>query len=559
MAEKTLRCAVYTRKSTEDGLEQEFNSLDAQYEACAAYAVSQRHEGWVVIPDRYDDGGFSGGNVQRPGMQRLLADVAAGKVDIILVYKIDRLTRSLADFAKIVDVLDRAGASFVSITQSFNTTTSMGRLTLNMLLSFAQFEREVTGERIRDKIAASKRKGMWMGGTVPLGYDVVDRKLVANPVQADLVRHIYSRYLELGSVVALAEELNAQGHRTKVQIRTSGPHRGGCIFRRGTLYHLLSNPIYLGKMVHKGEIFDGEHQAIIPVDLWNAAQDKLKVNASGTSRRLRSEQPSLLVGLVFDAEDRAMTPSHATKPGKRYRYYVTRPDQLDDTPAWRVSAYDLENIICDQLSALLTDQHFICEMAPDAPTEGLSQALAKADLAAAALRSGTVRSKALLLAQLVHRIDLQEEGVDLTIDRTGLNNLLGLEDPDQPTPETLMFSLPATKVRRGHQLRLIIPGPQALNITPATRDEKLVALLAEAHVARKLILTNPEHSIARIAASHGRCRTRLGKLAALACLAPDIVTAIVEGRQPVALTARTLQDIDLPLAWADQRALLGFA
>ena len=264
--------------------------------------------------------------------------------------------------------------------------------------------------------------------------------------------------------------------------------------------------------------------------------------ASGTSERLRSEQPSLLVGLVFDAEGRAMTPSHATKPGKRYRYYVTRPDQLDNTPAWRVAAYDLENIICDQLSALLSGQHFICEMAPDAPTEGISQALANADLAAAALRSGTARNKALLLAQLVHRIDLQEEGVDLTIDQTGLNTLLGLEVADQPSLETLMFTLPATKVRRGHQLRRI-----------------MVSRIAEALAARKLILTNPEQPIASIAASHSRCRTRLGKLAALACLAPDIVTAIVEGRQPAALTARTLHDIDLWLAWADQRALLGFA
>ncbi len=232
MADKVLRCAVYTRKSTEDGLEQEFNSLDAQYEACAAYAVSQRHEGWILVEGRYDDGGFSGGSMQRPGLKRLLAEVAAGKVDIILVYKIDRLTRSLADFAKIVEVLDTAGASFVSITQSFNTTTSMGRLTLNMLLSFAQFEREVTGERIRDKIAASKRKGMWMGGPVPLGYAVENRRLVVNEAESRLVLHIYRRYHEVNSVVELAEELNQQGYRTKLQVRTSGPHRGGCLFRR---------------------------------------------------------------------------------------------------------------------------------------------------------------------------------------------------------------------------------------------------------------------------------------------------------------------------------------
>ncbi len=551
--------ARFTRKSTEDGLEQEFNSLDAQYEACAAYALSQRHEGWVVLPERYDDGGYSGGNMQRPAMSRLMADVAAGRVDIILLYKIDRLTRSLADFAKIVEVLDKAGASFVSITQSFNTTTSMGRLTLNMLLSFAQFEREVTGERIRDKIAASKRKGIWMGGPVPLGYDVEARKLVVNESEAELVRHIYGRYLELPSVVELAHELNAEGHRTKIQRRASGPHRGGCSFRRGTLYHLLSNGIYLGRMVHKGEDFEGEHSAIVPMDLWEAVQTKLKGNASGTSRRLRSQQPSLMIGLVFDGEGRSMTPTHATKPGRRYRYYITRPDQLDETPAWRVSAHDLENLVCERLSILLTDQHFLCALAGDAPADTIQQMLAKADLAAATLRSGSARDKATLLPAILTRVDLNEEGIDLSIDSIRLAAAIGLHAIAAPAERSMVLTLAATRVRRGHQLRLIIPGPHILAIAPATRDEKLVALLAEAHTARKLILASPEQSVASIAASQGRCRTRLGKLAALSCLAPDIVTAIVEGRQPPTLTARGLQDIELPLGWADQRALLGFA
>jgi len=559
MADKVLRCAVYTRKSTEDGLEQEFNSLDAQYEACAAYALSQRHEGWNLLPQRYDDGGFSGGTMQRPGLVRLLADIATGRVDIILVYKIDRLTRSLADFAKIVEVLDNAGASFVSITQSFNTTTSMGRLTLNMLLSFAQFEREVTGERIRDKIAASKRKGMWMGGPVPLGYEVDARKLVINEKEADLVRHIYQRYLELNSVVDLADELNRQGHRTKVQQRTSGPHRGGCIFRRGTLYHLLSNRIYLGQMVHKGEHFAGEHPAIISAELWDAVRAKLAANASGTSRRLRSQQPSLLVGLVFDGEGRAMTPSHATKPGKRYRYYVTRSDQLDGILAWRVSAHDLERLVCDRLSDLLTDQQFLCDLAAGASAEVIQQLLAKADLTAASLRSGPARERAALLAPIIRRIGLGEGGVELTVDKSLLGITLGLDTIAESANDHLTLLLPATKVRRGHQLRLVIPAPQTITVAQATRDDRLVALIAEAHQARQLVLASPEQSIAAIAARHGRCRTRLGKLAALACLAPDIVTAIIEGRQPATLTARTLQDIDLPLAWADQRALLGFA
>ncbi len=300
MVEKILRCAVYTRKSTEDGLEQEFNSLDAQYEACAAYALSQRHEGWVLNEERYDDGGFSGGNMERPGMKRLLADVAAGKIDIVLLYKIDRLTRSLADFSKIVEVLDKAEASFVSITQSFNTTTSMGRLTLNMLLSFAQFEREVTGERIRDKIAASKRKGIWMGGQMPLGYKVKDRKLVVVPKEAEQVRHIMQRYVALGTVPALIAELQREGYRTKVQQRSGGPHKGGCVYRRGTIYHLLSNRIYRGMMVHKGEAFGGEHEAIVDQQLWDQVQATRAGHTSGLSKRKHIREPSLLIGLLED-------------------------------------------------------------------------------------------------------------------------------------------------------------------------------------------------------------------------------------------------------------------
>ena len=556
MAEKALRCAVYTRKSTEDGLLQEFNSLDAQYEACAAYALSQRHEGWTVVPDRYDDGGFSGGNMGRPGLKRLLADVAAGKIDIILLYKIDRLTRSLADFAKIVEVLDNAGASFVSITQSFNTTTSMGRLTLNMLLSFAQFEREVTGERIRDKIAASKRKGMWMGGPVPLGYAVDNRKLVVVPEEAELVREIMQRYLRAPSVPVLAEELNAQGYRTKVQNRTSGPHKGGCIFRRGTLYHLLANPIYRGKIVHKGEVFEGEHDAIVSLELWDDVQATLRTKASGSSKRKKAAQPSLLVGLLTDGEGRAMTPSHATKPGKRFRYYVTRPDQLEGEAAWRVSAYDLEDLVCSRIAGLLTDQQALVRLVDDNDAQLAQRILAEGDLAAARLRSGTAHTRASLLEALRPSVRLSHDAVDISLERPQLADTLGvqLEEGDR-----IELTCPATKVRRGHQLRLIIPSQKPISIVQATRDEKLVALMAEAHRAKQLILANPDRSNAAIAAEHDRCRTRLGKLAALACISPDIVTAIVEGRQPPTLTARALLDIDLPLAWADQRVMLGFA
>ncbi|MES2493243.1 MAG: recombinase family protein [Pseudomonadota bacterium] len=308
---KALRCAVYTRKSTEDGLEQEFNSLDAQREACEAYILSQRHEGWNLLPGRYDDGGFSGGSMERPGLKTVLAAVDAGEVDVIVVYKVDRLTRSLADFAKIVERLDARSASFVSVTQAFNTTTSMGRLTLNVLLSFAQFEREVTGERIRDKIAASKRKGMWMGGPVPLGYEVMDRKLVPVPEEAERVRTIMRRYLEAATVPALIEQLRAAGVVTKIQQRTSGPHRGGIPFARGSLFHLLKNLVYRGMIVHKGDVHPGEHPAIVDEALWAAVQAQLA----------RKAPPR---GLLRDPEDRPMVPTYATKGTRRYCYYETR-------------------------------------------------------------------------------------------------------------------------------------------------------------------------------------------------------------------------------------------
>ena len=561
MADKVFRCAVYTRKSTEDGLEQEFNSLDAQYEACAAYALSQRHEGWVVVKDRYDDGGFSGGNMDRPGLKRLLADVAAGRIDIILLYKIDRLTRSLTDFSRIVDVLDKAGASFVSITQSFNTTTSMGRLTLNMLLSFAQFEREVTGERIRDKIAASKRKGIWMGGPVPLGYEVKDRKLVVQPKEAEQVRHIMRRYLALGNVPALVMELEREGYRTKLQQRTSGPHRGGAVYRRGTLYHLLSNRIYRGMIVHKGVYYPGEHPAIVDEALFEHVQMKLADNASGSSRRRRHRQPSLLTGMIFDGEGRAMTPSHASRPNRRYRYYVTRPDTLDGSPAWRVPAHDLEALVCRSIADRLAEPGFILDLVGEAEVEAaqLQLAMAAADLAAATLRSGTDDNRIELLQALVERIDLADDSVVITLSGAGLMDLGVVTEPLEVDLPALSMTMPASRSRRGQQMRLVVPGPEQIVEPPKVRrDDKLIALVAEAMQTRELVLAHPGQSINAIAGEHGRCRTRMAKLVGLSCLAPDIVVAILEGRQPEGLDARRLGAIELPEVWGQQKQMLGF-
>ena len=324
MTEK--RCAIYTRKSHEEGLDQEYNSLDAQRDACEAYVKSQAHEGWKLVRERYDDGGFSGGNLNRPALKKLLGNVRDGKVDVIVVYKIDRLTRSLMDFSKIMDVLDSSEASFAAVTQHFNTTTSMGRLTLNVLLSFAQFEREVTGERIRDKFAASKKKGIWMGGTIPLGYDVVDRKLIVNKGEAERVNLIFSRYLEFGNVTDLVQELDRKRIRNKQWISRKGNLRGGTPFQRGPMYAMLQNKIYRGNIEFKGEVYDGEHDAIVPKDLWDAVQEKLSRNRRKHSDAKAKRKSKLLEGILLDSNGHPLTPTFSVKKGnRRYSYYVSAP------------------------------------------------------------------------------------------------------------------------------------------------------------------------------------------------------------------------------------------
>ena len=315
---KVLRCAVYTRKSSEHGLEQDFNSLDAQREAAEAYIKSQAHEGWRCLKTHYDDGGISGGTLERPALQSLLADIESRKVDVVVVYKVDRLTRSLADFAKLVELFEAHGVSFVAVTQQFNTTTSMGRLTLNVLLSFAQFERELAGERIRDKFAASRRKGMWMGGTIPLGYEVKDHKLVINQEEADRVRLIFQQYLALGCVAKLRADLEQRGVRSKQRSLAPGRVQGGGSFWRGALYHLLKNRIYRGEVVHKGTVYPGEHKAIVDEELWSAVQARLADNRT-TRRKSRVETGALLAGLIYDDRGNIMSPSYSVRRGNRYR------------------------------------------------------------------------------------------------------------------------------------------------------------------------------------------------------------------------------------------------
>ncbi len=325
------RCAIYSRKSSEEGLEQSFNSLHAQREACEAYILSQKHEGWQVVPTKYDDGGFSGGNMERPGLKKLLADIAAGKIDTVVVYKVDRLTRSLSDFARIVESFDKQGVSFVSVTQQFNTTSSMGRLTLNVLLSFAQFEREVTGERIRDKVAASKKKGMWMGGHVPFGYALADRQLIVNPAEAEIVRRVFGRYLALESVTDLQIELERAGVRTRKGLTSSGREVGGLVLGRGALYHLLSSPLYIGKIAHKDKVYEGMHEAIIDQETWDRTRELLRENAVNRRRSKNLPSGRMLHGKLASEDGRFYTPTHSAKGGRRYFYYTLREAGAEST------------------------------------------------------------------------------------------------------------------------------------------------------------------------------------------------------------------------------------
>ncbi len=547
---RPIRCAIYTRKSTEEGLEQEFNSLDAQFEACAAYIASQRHEGWSLVKDRYGDGGFSGGNLERPALQRLLTDVASGKVEVIVLYKIDRLTRSLSDFSRIVDVLDKAGASFVSVTQSFNTTTSMGRLMLNVLLSFAQFEREVTGERIRDKIAASKKRGLWMGGPLPLGYDVTGRKLVINSAEAETVRHIFQCYAELGSGQLVLEELRERGIRTKRRVYRDGSVRGDVAFTRGSLFHLLKNRIYLGEVVHKESAYPGEHQAIIDCDLWERVEKTIERNKIDRKLRRNAKVASLLTGLIRDGWGRKMSPSHTVKNGKRYRYYITHASDLTTgDPAWRLPAHDLEKAVVDRLARFLEDRASIQNLVGTLDAERLSSGLSLCRHAAEQVRTSSFHRHS-KLPTLIERVDVADDSIGIVLSACGFVDLLGAGIDTERLPT---LTARTCRVRKGKEVKLLLTDGAV-----AEHDQSLVSLLREAAAVRAEVLSAPDRTIAELAASTGRCRKRVGRLLRLSWLAPEIVDAIVEGRQPATLTTKALLSATLAVDWSGHKTALGF-
>jgi site-specific DNA recombinase len=541
---KVLRCAVYTRKSTEDGLEQEFNSLHAQREACEAYILSQRHEGWTLVPTAYDDGGFSGGNMERPGIKALMEEVDAGRVDVIVVYKVDRLTRSLADFAKIVERLDARQASFVSITQAFNTTTSMGRLTLNVLLSFAQFEREVTGERIRDKIAASKKKGLWMGGPVPLGYEVIERKLIVVPEEAERVRTIMRRYLEVGSASALMEQLAAEGIRTKVQARTSGPHRGGILFKRGSLFHLLKNPMYRGMLVHKDNLYPGEHQSIVDEQLWDAVQAKLAQKAPPRRRKINDPQAALLQGMVTDPQGRPMVPTYATKGKRRYCYYETRKDlaRPHNEPATRIPRGQLEAHLIEHLTSLLSDEHALRRLTKLDEAAQLSATFVVAKQLAGDMQSPRVGQP---LRALIDSLSIRSDHINVALRPEALAII-------QAASIHLRIPLATRKPFRETKLKMDAAAA-------ANPNEQLIKLLVDAAEAQRLVLRSPELSLNALGQREGRCRTQLGRLLRISWLSPKIVEKIMAGEQIKSLSRQRLLTGDLPLDWAEQELLLGDA
>ena len=525
VAPKILRCAIYTRVSTDHGLEQEFNSLDNQREAAQAYVKSQAHEGWRPVRERYDDGGFSGGSLERPALQRLLADIARRAIDVVVVYKVDRLTRSLADFAKLVELFDQHGVSFVSVTQSFNTTSSMGRLTLNVLLSFAQFEREVTGERIRDKIAASKRKGIWVGGPVPFGYALQDRKLIIDESEAATVRMIYQRYLVLGSLPALQRELRAAGIVTRQRVLSGGGVRGGGPLTNGPLQHLLRNRVYRGELNHRGESYPAEHAAIIDADLFAAVQARLDANRQvGQRGRLRSG--ALLIGLLRDDRGHAMSPSYADKNGIRYRYYVStmlpqgRRSEAGTVP--RVAAEAIEAAVIEAVLPMLQTE------GDRAPESALG-------------RDQLDRDE---LLGLVERITLRAEAIDITFVDAAAHDGASL------APMTIPFSPKPTQRRR--EVIEVASNPNAQPMRAEARA-KLLAAIARARSWLREITggTTPEAIAARESMSERAVRMILS----LAFIAPDIVQAAVDGTLPRGFGLSRLTD--LPMSWAEQRKQLG--
>lgn len=557
------RCAIYTRKSSENGLEQSFNSLHAQREACEAYIKSQAHEGWALRPTLYDDGGISGGHVERPALQALLNDIRRDLIDVVMVYKVDRLSRSLADFARLVELFEKHNVSFVSITQHFNTSSSMGRLTLNVLLSFAQFEREVTGERIRDKIAASKRKGMWMGGVAPLGYDVVEKKLVINPKEAETVRHIFDRYLGLQCVRRLKGELDDEGYVSKARANGSG----GKPFSRGALYTLLRNCTYIGKVSHKGKVFDGEHQRIVDQETWNRVETQLTTNRSKARRRRKAKAPSLLAGLLYDSRGNTMSPTHATKGEKRYRYYISQAvlkyEKHKEGDVLRVPAETVEIVCIEQLKSFLNNAGLLLKSLNHLGLAAHQQEQL-VDLARQYDNSWdqlTLHEQIRHLKKIVERIELERKVIRIHIRLSAIIKLLNPDYFQQPMAETTsddqhILACPVQLKRCGIETKLVASnGPVVLSHPESTKA--IQKALRRALVWNQALLDGTAITLTELAKKEKVEQRYICDLIKLAYLAPDIMEAIIVGKIPAGLTLDRIKK-GSSTDWRNQRRTLGF-
>jgi site-specific DNA recombinase len=518
----TLRCAVYTRVSTEHGLEQEFNSLDNQREASEAYVKSQAHEGWKLVRNHYDDGGYSGGSMERPALKKLVDDVRSRRIDVVVVYKVDRLTRSLADFAKLVELFDAHQVSFVSVTQAFNTTTSMGRLTLNVLLSFAQFEREVTGERIRDKIGASKKKGIWMGGVVPLGYRVENRALQVVEDHAAFVRDLFRRYLEIGSVARLKAVLDQENVRLPARTDGNGKTSGGGLVSRGHLYQILSNPIYLGRLTHKGQIHDGLHHPIIDQETWDRVQQRLAEHAQRAAGS-RQNTDALLAGKLFDDRGNRMSPSHAAKGGRRWRYYVSQAilqgRKQEAGSVARVPALEIERRVTEAV-----------RRAASAPS--VHSVAAKADTNPRAAVERVVISRTTI------EIELAE----------------GMAEDDQNRILIIPWT-PPSPYRRREIIQVEGEPPSAPRPMRTKARAVLVDALRDAHRWLNELTTSPNQTIESLAAREGKTERWIRRTMSLAFLSPTLVKAAIDGRLPRGFGVKRL--MDRPVSWSDQWSALG--
>jgi len=546
-----IRCAIYTRKSSEDGLEQNFNSLDAQFEACAAYITSQKQEGWVLARVRFDDGGLSGGSLERPALQRLLTEIDAGRIGMVVVYKIDRLTRSLADFARLVERFDAVGCSFVSVTQAFNTASSMGRLTLNVLLSFAQFEREVTAERIRDKIAASKKKGLWMGGIPPLGYDAHPdpnvRELVVNASETQTVQTLFDLYDRHGSLASVEREAERLGLRSKHHLFRSGREQGGGHLSRGQIHKILLNPVYLGKIRHKDKVWPGRHAAILDEDLWKRIHLKLQQAARrGRGRTVGGTEQAILTGKFHDETGDRLTPTHSTKSGKRHNYYVS--NRLitggPDPTGWRLPAARLEtivtNLIADHLTAAAAERRLVA--APDL-REGEELMRASQHFVQRLRQKDRDTLRAILISG-----SIDPRRVVLTLDKKKLATTLGIS-AENLAPDLANIHSPVRLRRRGVEAKLVIGDHQP------DPDPVLIRTLRDAHHwARALREGTPLLTIARNTAHHDAFIRTRGQLA---FLSPKIQIAIRDGNLQPEVTLKRMLRQPIPLDWTTQERMFG--